>query len=281
MALPLWPLEVWTPQEPWRGAVGPQLLLGSVKLRSGHLDASNTSNTLCVPQSIPEPLLLCGSEHYPAERGPSQQGISFPWKFHVFWTSINWISEPWWPMTPSPVHHCSLLPNIPHPPDRCHVESLLFISPAGGYDVMLDGRILDDIITGVLPNVSQELRHGQCVNVICWAERKSYADKVPECCGPLGLIPVMYQAVVVRHDQMTINNFNRNASKSQVPSCNEVSSATKSHHCEGTINSEDTEISQKPPPPDFSTQSRSCGTVAHLRAGFCFKGGNWLNALLK
>ncbi len=45
----------------------------------GNLEAKSTPQTrCCAPQTITEPFLLCSRVHYPAERGHSHQGISFP-----------------------------------------------------------------------------------------------------------------------------------------------------------------------------------------------------------
>ena len=38
---------------------------------------------VCAPQTIPEPLLLCGTAHHPAERGHSHQGIGYHRVFMV------------------------------------------------------------------------------------------------------------------------------------------------------------------------------------------------------
>ena len=64
---------------PWIGLVCPAHPTDS-QLNSdlGNLEAKSTPPTrCCVPQTIPEPFLLCGMVHYPAERGHSQQGIPF------------------------------------------------------------------------------------------------------------------------------------------------------------------------------------------------------------
>ena len=49
----------------------------------GNLEAKSTPQTRgCAPQTSPEPFLLCGTAHYPADRGHSHHGILFPWKEH-------------------------------------------------------------------------------------------------------------------------------------------------------------------------------------------------------
>lgn len=46
-----------------------------------NFEANSASQTgLCGLPTILEPFLLCGSSHYPAERGHSHRGMSFPWK---------------------------------------------------------------------------------------------------------------------------------------------------------------------------------------------------------
>ena len=52
-----------------------------IGLRSGEPGGRvNTLNWLLCSSNVPEALLLCGREHYPAGRGHCHQGIPFPWK---------------------------------------------------------------------------------------------------------------------------------------------------------------------------------------------------------
>ena len=41
-------------------------------------DKSTPQSHCCAAQTIPEPVLLCGTVHYPAETGHSHQGVPFP-----------------------------------------------------------------------------------------------------------------------------------------------------------------------------------------------------------
>ncbi len=104
-----WPVEAWTPLDPWRCAVvsGTKMLaadtLSPVSCEEeppwirlvfsshpsdawldwdlGNSDAKLTPQTHCwAPQTIPEPFLLCGRAHYPAEKGHSHWAIPFPRK---------------------------------------------------------------------------------------------------------------------------------------------------------------------------------------------------------
>ncbi len=104
-----WPIVAWTPLDPWRCAVvsGTKMLAADpLSLVSwevgppwiglvcsshptdarldwdlGNSEAKSTPQTHCwAPKTIPEPFLLCGRAHYPAEKGHSHWGIPFPWK---------------------------------------------------------------------------------------------------------------------------------------------------------------------------------------------------------
>ena len=101
----LWPINAWTPQDPWRCVVvsgtktlaadslspvscevGPQWirLVCSAHLQDawldwdlGNLEAKSTPWTPgCVPQTIPEPFLQCGMVRYPAKKRPLWNTVS-------------------------------------------------------------------------------------------------------------------------------------------------------------------------------------------------------------